>query len=175
MSVSERFAHWLPQNQLAFIINKPLLIIQAQFHTLHIPYRKGRKDLRKGREDTARSKNVWNEKQRGICEREVGDKDFFKREERMRPVTCGSLPEPNLSPFHRDFHLHRITHFSSVFYSLIKAFQLLWDQGRQKKSESYLQRKADHSVEKMSDLKRYLYLFIYLSLLLSLCPFYPNI
>lgn len=43
MSLCERPFHWLPQNPLAFIINKPRLIIQALLHTMHVLYMKGGK------------------------------------------------------------------------------------------------------------------------------------
>lgn len=46
MRLCKRPTHWLPQNPLAFIINKLLLIIRALLRTMHVLYMKGRGESR---------------------------------------------------------------------------------------------------------------------------------
>lgn len=154
MSLCERPTHWLPQNPVSFIINKLLLIIQALLHTMHVLYMRGVRERRRdsGRQGVKKRKRQWGGKtarMRGRVEFakdlqkkiKKTQKDLGEREERMRPVTCGSHPHPIY--LHFIISLISITSHTSFspFHLLIKVLQLLWAQGKQRESERrWLQR-----------------------------------
>lgn len=108
MRLSERPTHWLPLNQLAFIFNKPLLIIRALLHTRHVLYMRRIKEGRKERGENVMNKNVWNERQMEICKRGGGWKRFWVRGRRgwdLSPVPP-SLNQSISVSSSLSFHFH---------------------------------------------------------------------
>lgn len=147
MTLCERPTHWFPQNPLSFIFNEKLLIIQAQLHTVHVPYMTGGREGRQrdsGRQGVkVRKKETVTRKMKeksGWNERKGADVGFAKilcgREERMRPGTCGSRPHP-ISP-HYIISLISITSHASFspFHLLIEVLHGLGEnRERERKRE----------------------------------------
>lgn len=132
MSLCERPTHWLPQNPLAFIINKRLLIIQAPARPIYC--------MKGGRE----RENGWNETQRGDVYKK-GDKTASKKtfwEKSVKPVTCGSHPHPIY--FHFIISLISITsHTSSPLFIFLLKCSNFYGLGERERERRWLQRQAD--------------------------------